>query len=59
MRGQDECGNYSGVGGLWDFWGLIQAGWLTKAGAPAPGIGYVYDSCTQTVSVSPLVVCAG
>jgi chitinase len=46
---QDECGNYSGVSGSWDFWGLIKAGWLTKKGAPAKNIGYIYDTCSQTV----------
>jgi hypothetical protein len=48
--GTDECGNASGPGGLWDFWGLIQAGWLTSKGTPSKGIDYVFDKCTQTAS---------
>jgi chitinase len=48
--GTDECGNYSGPSGSWDFWGLISEGWLTRKGVAVPGIDYVYDECGQTVS---------
>jgi chitinase len=47
--GIDECGNFEGQGGLFDFWGLVDAGFLTAQGNPAQGIGYRYDTCTQTV----------
>ncbi|KAJ7241937.1 chitinase [Mycena haematopus] len=46
--GVDECGNFSPQGGVIDFWGLIQQGYLTKTGAPAKGVPYLYDNCTQT-----------
>jgi chitinase len=48
--GPDECGNASGPSGSWDFWGLIQAGWLTSQGTPSKGIDYVFDECAQTAS---------
>jgi chitinase len=50
--GTDECGNYASQGGLWDYWGLIDAGWITRKGTAAKGIHYVYDKCSQTVSPS-------
>ncbi|EPQ57125.1 chitinase [Gloeophyllum trabeum ATCC 11539] len=46
--GIDECGNDEAVGGLFDFWGLIQAGFLTSEGNRAPGIIFRYDDCTKT-----------
>lgn len=48
--GIDECGNASPVGGLFDFWGLIDAGFLTASGTAAPGIDYSFDTCSKTVS---------
>ncbi|KAH9974733.1 glycoside hydrolase [Lactifluus volemus] len=42
------CGSSSDVGGVFDFWGLIQAGFLNKDGNPATGIDYTFDSCSQT-----------
>lgn len=50
--GVDQCGNYSpgGPSGIFDFWGLVQGGFLTSNGTVASGIGYRYDSCSQTVS---------
>lgn len=44
----DVCGVYEGPGGDWDFWGLVDGGFLTQEGNPAPGIYYRYDSCTET-----------
>lgn len=49
--GVDECGNFASQGGLFDFWGLVQSGFLTAQGNPAPGISYRYDTCTQTVRI--------
>jgi chitinase len=47
--GVDECGNPNVVGGIFDFWGLIDGGFLTKNGAAASGINYIFDNCSQTV----------
>ncbi|KIJ60049.1 glycoside hydrolase family 18 protein [Hydnomerulius pinastri MD-312] len=44
----DACGVYEGPGGDWDFWGLVDGGFLTPEGNPAPGIYYRYDTCSQT-----------
>jgi chitinase len=48
--GVDACGNPNVVGGLFDFWGLIDGGFLTANGTAAKGIDYVFDPCSQTVS---------
>jgi chitinase len=47
-----ECGNPNVVGGLFDFWGLIYAGFLMNSGTAASGIDYTFDSCSQTVCAS-------
>ena len=47
--GTDECGNANVVGGIFDFWGLIDGGFLTKNGTAANGIDYTFDNCSQTV----------
>ncbi|KAG1812215.1 glycoside hydrolase family 18 protein [Suillus subaureus] len=44
----DACGVYEGPGGSFDFWGLIDGGFLTKEGKVAGGIYYRYDTCSQT-----------
>ncbi|KAG1806095.1 glycoside hydrolase superfamily [Suillus subaureus] len=44
----DVCGVYEGSGGTFNFWGLIDNGFLTKEGKPADGIHYRYDTCSQT-----------
>jgi len=48
--GPGQCGGTSagGYDGIWDFWGLVQGGYLTNNGSVASGIGYRYDSCSQT-----------
>ena len=51
--GVDECGNENGPGGDFDFWGLIDAGFLTTSGDVAPHTNYAFDSCSQTVSLYP------
>lgn len=54
--GTGECGQQSGGGysGIFDFWGLVQKGFLNDDGTAADGIGYRYDNCSQTVSVSAM-----
>ncbi|KAG1829648.1 chitinase [Suillus variegatus] len=44
----DACGVYEASGGVFNFWGLIDNGFLTKEGKPADGIYYRYDTCSQT-----------
>lgn len=45
----DVCGVNNPPGGNFNFWGLIANGFLKVDGTPAPGIGYRYDECSQTV----------
>jgi chitinase len=49
--GVDICGNPTPVGGMFQFWGLVQGGFLTENGTAAAGISYRYDECSQTVSL--------
>jgi len=44
----DACGVYQGPGGTFEFWGLVDGGFLTTGGSPASGIYYRYDACSQT-----------
>ncbi|KAH9027953.1 chitinase [Lactarius pseudohatsudake] len=46
--GVDECGNPTVTGGVFDFWGLIDGGFLTTNGTAASGIDYTFDNCSQT-----------
>ncbi|KAI0253573.1 glycoside hydrolase family 18 protein [Lactifluus subvellereus] len=46
--GADECGNPNVVGGLFNFRGLVDGGFLTKTGTAATGIKYTFDNCSQT-----------
>ncbi|KAI0305232.1 chitinase [Multifurca ochricompacta] len=46
--GVDVCGNPNVVGGVFNFWGLIDGGFLTEKGTPAKGIDYTFDQCSQT-----------
>jgi len=48
VPGVDVCGRATGVGGNFDFWGLIVAGFLNRNGTVADGIFYRYDECSQT-----------
>lgn len=50
--GTDVCGNAAPAGGNFDFWGLIDAGFLQANGTVAEGIDYRFDECSQTVRVS-------
>jgi len=54
--GTNVCGNPNVVGGIFQFWGLIDAGFLNKDGTAASGIDYIFDSCSQTVRVPYLMV---
>lgn len=47
----DACGVFEGSGGTYNFWSLIDDGFLTKEGKAAPGIYYRYDTCGQTVHI--------
>lgn len=42
----DECNNQTGPGGIFNFWGLIDHGFLTFWGTPAPHTKYLFDSCS-------------
>ena len=53
--GLDVCGNPNVVGGLFDFWGLIDAGFLLCDGTVADGIEYAFDNCGRAVC-TPLVL---
>ena len=47
--GVDICGVYDGSGGTFNFWGLVDNGFLTEDGVPVGDIHYRYDECSQTV----------
>ncbi|KAH8997040.1 chitinase [Lactarius hatsudake] len=46
--GVDVCGNPKVTGGIFDFWGLIDGGFLTTNGTAASGVDYTFDNCSQT-----------
>jgi chitinase len=48
--GTDQCGNPTPIGGIFDFWGLVEKGFLNNNGTTAPGMDFRYDDCSQTVS---------
>jgi chitinase len=45
----DACGNPTVTGGIFNFWGLIEAGFLKNDGTVANGIEYDFDDCSKTV----------
>jgi chitinase len=47
--GTDVCGNEQGYGGSWNYWGLVDGGWISADGGRVQGISYRYDECSQTV----------
>ncbi|KAM5533753.1 hypothetical protein V8D89_012626 [Ganoderma adspersum] len=51
VPGTDVCGNETGPGGIFNFWGLIERGFLTLWGTPTPNTKYLLDSCSQTAYV--------
>ncbi|EIW77028.1 glycoside hydrolase family 18 protein [Coniophora puteana RWD-64-598 SS2] len=46
--GTDVCGNATPAGGTYEFWGLVDNGFLNGNGTVAQGKLYRYDECTQT-----------
>jgi len=46
--GVDVCGVPNVVGGIFNFWGLIDAGFLDEDGTAASGIDYRWDNCSMT-----------
>ncbi|KZT28075.1 glycoside hydrolase family 18 protein, partial [Neolentinus lepideus HHB14362 ss-1] len=44
----DSCGNPTTKSGIFDFWGMIDGGFLTSNGSVADGILSRYDDCSQT-----------
>jgi len=46
--GVDECGKPVPIGGIFNFWGLIDGGFLDDNGNVSTGIDYRYDNCSQT-----------
>ncbi|KAK0439781.1 glycoside hydrolase family 18 protein [Armillaria borealis] len=46
--GVDVCGNVTTIGGVVNFWGLIEQGYLTENGDVVDGVPYVFDNCSQT-----------
>lgn len=48
----DECGNPpvgNGNTGIYNFWALIEGGFLTQNGTAASGMTSLFDECSQTV----------
>jgi len=47
--GVDQCtGKKILPGGIWQFWGLIDGGFLDQNGKHLNGIDYIFDECSQT-----------
>ncbi|CCM03883.1 uncharacterized protein FIBRA_06034 [Fibroporia radiculosa] len=44
----DACGVNTGPSGVFDFWGMIDGGYLFPNGTVAAGVDYRYDECSQT-----------
>ncbi|TRM63576.1 glycoside hydrolase family 18 protein [Schizophyllum amplum] len=44
----DACGVQENQGGVIQFWGLVEQGYLGTDGQPAEGVPYVFDECSQT-----------
>jgi len=51
LAGTDACGNTVGIGGTFNFKGMVAGGFLDATGAAADGIDYRFDNCSQTVSL--------
>ena len=47
--GVDVCGTQVGPGGTYEYWALIEAGFLNPDGSPRNGINYRFDNCSKTV----------
>ncbi|OAX34531.1 glycoside hydrolase family 18 protein [Rhizopogon vinicolor AM-OR11-026] len=46
--GLDVCGVYEAQGGTFEFWALVDGGFLTEKGVAVGDIHYRYDDCSQT-----------
>ncbi|KZT41563.1 glycoside hydrolase [Sistotremastrum suecicum HHB10207 ss-3] len=46
--GPDQCGVQQPAGGEYEFWGLVQNGFLQANGSVAPGMDHIFDECSQT-----------
>ena len=49
--GVDACGNPNVVGGVFNFWGLIDDGFLASDGVANSGIAYRFNKCSKTVCI--------
>lgn len=47
--GLDVCGVTQGPGGVYTYWGLIEAGFLKTDGSASDGVVSRYDECSETV----------
>lgn len=47
----DQCGNPVTPGGVLAFSSLIAQNYLTANGTPAPGIDFIFDTCSETVRI--------
>jgi chitinase len=47
--GVDQCGNPVPTSGIFNFWGLVNGGFLDSNGRAASGVDYTFDNCSQTV----------
>jgi hypothetical protein len=56
--GVDQCGNPNVVGGIFDFWGLIEGGFLDAEGKAVSGINYRFDECSETVRALYMLIMA-
>jgi len=50
--GVDICGQKTGQGGAWTFWGLVKADYLNNDGRHSSSVEYKWDNCSQTVRSS-------
>ncbi|THU78204.1 glycoside hydrolase [Dendrothele bispora CBS 962.96] len=46
--GEDQCGNPVPPGGLFNFWGMIDEGYLSDNGSVVERVDYVFDECSLT-----------
>jgi len=53
---QPEGDAWGGSTGVFEFWGLIKGGFLNEQGTPAQGIYSRFDSCSQTVRISFVIL---
>jgi len=47
--GVDICGNPNVVGGIFNFWGLINARFIIFNGFPSIDVYHIFDECSRTV----------